>query len=100
MSVKKPMNIKEKLKILGIEGKATLEDVKKAYKKLAIEFHPDKNNGKDDKMKMINSVYAEVVNFFENKKNYEVKNHSMKMIKGVMMDSEAMNRNRTITRSG
>lgn len=73
MSVKKPMNIKEKLKILGIEGKATLEDVKKAYKKLAIEFHPDKNNGKDDKMKMINSVYAEVVNFFENKKNYEVK---------------------------
>ena len=28
---------------LGIESGATQEDIKKAYRKKAIEFHPDKN---------------------------------------------------------
>ncbi len=32
-------------KILGIEKNATTADIKKAYRKKAIEFHPDKNPG-------------------------------------------------------
>ena len=32
-------------RILGIEFGVDLEEIKKAYKKKALEFHPDKNNG-------------------------------------------------------
>ena len=36
-------------KLLGLENNATKEDIKKAFKKLALKYHPDR--APDDKKK-------------------------------------------------
>ena len=52
-------------KILGIESSATDDEVKKAYRKMAIKFHPDKvasmgeeyEKGAKEKFQQIQSAY-------------------------------------------
>src|SRR3989344_3197976 len=43
--------------ILGIPHNATKEDIKKAYRRLAHQFHPDKTQGDEKKFKEINEAY-------------------------------------------
>jgi curved DNA-binding protein len=48
-------------KTLGIEKSASADDIKKAYRKLALKWHPDKNpdnKSAEDKFKKINEAYA------------------------------------------
>lgn len=42
---------------LGVSRNATLEEIKKAYRKQAMRHHPDRNNGDDSKFKQIQSAY-------------------------------------------
>ncbi len=44
-------------KILGIDKNASAEEVKRAYRKLAHEYHPDKQGGNEAKFKEINEAY-------------------------------------------
>ena len=55
------MNKKQALAILNVEGN-TQDDLKKAYRKTAMEFHPDKQNGNLEMMKLVNRAY-EVLKF-------------------------------------
>ncbi len=48
---------KDYYKILGIEKTASEDDIKRAYRKLAHQYHPDKSGGSEAKFKEINEAY-------------------------------------------
>jgi len=53
---------KDYYKILGVEKSANEEDIKKAYRKLAHQHHPDKAGGNEQKFKEINEAYQVLSN--------------------------------------
>jgi len=55
------MNKKNYYSILGIDSRTGDEDLKKAYRKLAFLYHPDRNNGNkeaEERFKEISEAYA------------------------------------------
>jgi len=60
---------KDYYKILGLTKKATEDDIKKAYRKLAIKHHPDKG-GDPEKFKTISRAY-EVLSDPEKRRTYD-----------------------------
>jgi curved DNA-binding protein len=67
------MEYKDYYKILGVDKKASQEDIKKAYRKLAVKYHPDKNKDNkvaEEKFKQINEA-NEVLSDPEKRKKYD-----------------------------
>ncbi len=60
-------------KTLGVEKGASADDIKKAFRKLAVKYHPDRNpdnKAAEDKFKEINEAYA-VLSDPEKKQQYD-----------------------------
>ncbi len=51
------MSQKDYYKILGVEKNASVDEIKKAFKKLAMQYHPDRPGGNEAKFKEINEAY-------------------------------------------
>ena len=65
---------KDYYQILGIPGNASEDELKKVYRKLAMQYHPDRNPGKEkwanEKFKEINEAYG-VLGDPEKRKQYD-----------------------------
>lgn len=64
--------------LLGVEKTATAEEVKKAYKKLAFDHHPDRNQGNKEaeaKFKQVNEAY-QVLSNPDRRKAYDMTGRS------------------------
>jgi len=53
---------KDFYKILGVSKNASDEELKKAYRRLAHQYHPDKAGGSEQKFKEINEAYQVLSN--------------------------------------
>ena len=49
--------MKDPYKILGVDRNATDDEIKKSYRKLAKEYHPDKSTGNEERFKEVADAY-------------------------------------------
>ncbi len=61
---------KDYYKILGVEKNASVDEIKKAFKKKALEYHPDRPTGDEKKFKEINEAY-QVLSDSEKRQRYD-----------------------------
>ncbi|XP_018009018.1 dnaJ homolog subfamily B member 12-like isoform X2 [Hyalella azteca] len=72
-AVKQIKKCKDYYEILGVTKEATDSDLKKAYRKLALQFHPDKNKapGAAEAFKAVGNAFA-VLSDVEKRKQYDL----------------------------
>lgn len=67
--------MKDYYQVLGLSRGASRDEVKKAFRKLAAQYHPDKQSGDEDKYKEITEAYA-VLSDEKRKAEYDTYGHA------------------------
>jgi len=62
--------MKDYYEILGVDKNATEQEIKKAFRKKAHQYHPDKKNGNEAKFKQVNEAY-QVLSNPQKRKQYD-----------------------------
>ena len=65
--------VKDPYRTLGVERKASDEDIKKAYRKLARQYHPDRNPDNasaEDRFKEVQEAYS-ILSDADKRKQYD-----------------------------
>lgn len=68
--------------LLGIDKNASKDEIKKAYRKLSLQYHPDRPTGNSDKFKQIGEAY-EILSDTEKKRMYDMRNGTRGGIPGM-----------------
>ena len=71
------MSDKDYYELLGVDRNASDSEIKKAYRKLAVKFHPDKNpgdNSAEEKFKEISSAF-EILKDPDKRRKYDQLGH-------------------------
>lgn len=69
------MSKRDYYEVLGVSKSASADELKKAYRRLAVQYHPDKEGGNEDKFKEINEAY-DVLKDSQKRQRYDQFGHA------------------------
>lgn len=69
------MNKRDYYEVLGVSKGASADEIKKAFRRLAVQFHPDKEGGDEAKFKEVNEAY-EVLKDEKKRQRYDQFGHA------------------------
>jgi len=69
------MNKSDYYEILGVSKSASADEIKKAFRKLAVKYHPDKEGGDEAKFKEVNEAY-EILKDQQKRQRYDQFGHA------------------------
>jgi curved DNA-binding protein CbpA len=69
------MTKRDYYEVLGVNKSASADEIKKAYRKAAVKFHPDKEGGDETKFKEVNEAY-EVLKDSQKRQRYDQFGHA------------------------
>jgi molecular chaperone DnaJ len=69
------MSKRDYYEVLGVSKSASADEIKKAFRRLAVQHHPDKEGGNEDKFKEINEAY-DVLKDSQKRQRYDQFGHA------------------------
>ena len=73
------MSKRDYYEILGVGKNASADEIKKAYRRLAVKYHPDKEGGDEAKFKEVNEAY-EVLKDADKRQRYDQFGHDASLL--------------------